>query len=234
LTFLPNEYILAANELQGYKMVVWANKKRLRCGLAFVIGMAACALVIDSYQERSAMNARLVAVETEQKATAQNIQEIKDILIRTAQKVNYTPKEEECLAKNIYHEAGVESDVGKVAVGQVTINRLKTGRWGDNLCDVIYAKKQFSWTISKKLKNEKPKGELWENSKRITKKVLSGLRVKTLDKGLFYHTNYIHTPAWVEPGSKITQIDQHIFYTKTKFVLKIKKTQKKKARTRRA
>ena len=38
-------------------------------------------------------------------------------------RVKYTPADAECLAKNIYFEAGVESTAGKLAVANVTINR---------------------------------------------------------------------------------------------------------------
>lgn len=201
--------------------------------LVSFIGVALItAAVIDMYHERRDMHARMEVVEQTTAQTAQDIQIIKDVLVRSAKQINYTAEEEQCLAKNIYHEAGVESDVGKVAVGQVTINRLKTGRWGDNLCDVVYAKKQFSWTLSKKLKNEEPKGKLWEDSRRVARKVLAGLRVSTLANSMFYHTDYIDTPKWVEPKAKVTQIDQHIFYTKTKFVLKPKKEPKNKTHHR--
>lgn len=200
--------------------------------LSFIGGGLILAAAVDMYQERQIMHARMAVVEQTTAQTAQDIQIIKDVLVRSAKQIKYTPEEEQCLAKNIYHEAGVESDVGKVAVGQVTINRLKTGRWGDNLCDVVYAKKQFSWTLSKKLKNEEPKGKLWEDSRRVARKVLAGLRVSTLANSMFYHTDYINTPKWVEPKAKVTQIDQHIFYTKTKFVLKPKKEPKTKTHRR--
>jgi spore germination cell wall hydrolase CwlJ-like protein len=195
-------------------------------------GLVIGAVLFDSYQERQLVRERLDVVEQQTKQTAADIQEIKDVLIHSAERITYTQDDEKCLAKNIYHEAGVESKVGKVAVGQVTINRLKTGRWGDNICDVVYAKEQFSWTLSKKLKNEEPKGQLWEDSLRVTAQVLAGLRVKSLTDSLFYHTDYISLPAWVEPSALITQIDQHKFYTKAKFVLKKKKPKEKRKHRR--
>jgi spore germination cell wall hydrolase CwlJ-like protein len=51
----------------------------------------------------------------------------------------------ECLAKNIYFEARGESTAGRKAVGQVTINRAKDGRWPNTLCGVVQQKHQFSW-----------------------------------------------------------------------------------------
>ncbi|MCR5735871.1 MAG: cell wall hydrolase [Lachnospiraceae bacterium] len=47
------------------------------------------------------------------------------------------------LAALIQCEAGYEVYEGQVSVGTVVINRLKTGRWGNSIYSVIYAKSQF-------------------------------------------------------------------------------------------
>jgi len=47
-------------------------------------------------------------------------------------------KDAECLAENIYHEARGESTLGKIAVGLVTINRVRDARWPSNICSVVY------------------------------------------------------------------------------------------------
>jgi hypothetical protein len=48
-----------------------------------------------------------------------------------------TPQDEECLTRNIYFEANGESEEGKVAVGIVTINRVRDGRFGNTICAVV-------------------------------------------------------------------------------------------------
>ena len=48
-----------------------------------------------------------------------------------------TQSDLDCLARNIYHEAGNESIEGKVAVGLVTINRSNSGRFPDSICGVV-------------------------------------------------------------------------------------------------
>ena len=53
-------------------------------------------------------------------------------------------KELNCLAKNIYYEAGNESLEGKVAVGVVTLNRVNDGRFGDSVCDVVHKRTVIS------------------------------------------------------------------------------------------
>ena len=50
---------------------------------------------------------------------------------------SFTSKDEDCLARNIYYEAGGEPEEGKVAVGIVTINRVKDGRFSNSICGVV-------------------------------------------------------------------------------------------------
>ena len=118
-----------------------------------------------------------------------------------------------CLAKNIYHEAGVEEWDGKIAVGQVTMQRIGKRNWGDTVCEVVYKRKQFSWTNDAALRKEVPKGPLWEESKRAARAVIKGERVPELTASLFYHAEYISDPAWASADYKVAQLGQHIFYT---------------------
>ena len=46
----------------------------------------------------------------------------------------------ECMAKNIFYEAGAEPTEGKIAVGIVTLNRAQDGRFGKSVCDVVKAR----------------------------------------------------------------------------------------------
>ena len=119
--------------------------------------------------------------------------------------------EEMCLAKNIYYEAGTENHQGKVAVAQVTINRVRSGFWGDTVCEVVYAKKQFSWTNRRFHRN--PSGKHWEESKAVAKNTLYGnARLPAMNTALFYHSTHVN-PDWVDPTHKITQVGHHIFYS---------------------
>lgn len=145
------------------------------------------------------------------------VQDVKAMvmLIQTKERLNYTRADMECLAKNIYHEAGVEPKMGKFAVAQVTLNRLKDGRWGNNICKVVYARAQFSWTLYNKKRQETPKGQLWAESREVARTVLDrGFRVKGLEESLLYHADYIRPPLWSKSVAKIQQIGQHIFYKK--------------------
>lgn len=132
---------------------------------------------------------------------------------KAAEAPRYTERDVWCLAKNIYHEAGAESDLGKYAVAQVTMNRVKHERWSHSVCDVVMEYKQFSWTLDKKLRHIQPKGVMWVRSMEIARDVLhNGVHIKALENALFFHATYVN-PYWARNKQRITQIDRHIFYT---------------------
>jgi len=164
----------------------------------------------------TALVAVLGFMQLEIETVHEDVQDIKSYIIKTDNRISYTKAEAECLAKNIYHEAGVEPIEGKFAVAQVTLNRLKSGRWGRDICKVVYAKAQFSWTLSKKKRAEQPKGQLWAESQAVARSVLDrGYRVPSLAQSTLYHADYIKPPLWTKSVAKIQQIGQHIFYEKT-------------------
>ena len=162
----------------------------------------------------TALVAVLGFIQMEIQVVHDDVQEIKQFLVRTPERLKYTTADAQCLAKNIYHEAGVEPIEGKFAVAQVTLNRLKTGRWGHSICDVVYSKAQFSWTLSKRKVREEPKGELWAESLTVARTVLDkGVRVPSLSQSTYYHADYVN-PLWSKSVVKIQQIGQHVFYKK--------------------
>ena len=119
--------------------------------------------------------------------------------------IKLSPKELDCLARNVYYEAGTEEPIGKIAVAQTTLNRVKLGYW-------VYAPKQFSWTRDVRA-YEKPKGLLWEEAKLAVSSVTdNGLRIRQLGKALFYHADYVN-PDWRDDHKRIAQIGTHVFYT---------------------
>jgi spore germination cell wall hydrolase CwlJ-like protein len=124
----------------------------------------------------------------------------------------------DCLAINIYREAGYEPFEGKVAVAQVTMNRVKDGRFGKDVCGVVYQKNvvmekvvcQFSWACDSVHKSRPVNVAAYNESYEVAKKVLlEGFQLSILKDALYYHANYIN-PRW--SLDKIGQIGQHIFY----------------------
>ena len=127
-------------------------------------------------------------------------------------------KQLECLTRNIYWEAASEPFEGKVAVAQVTMNRVAQGKFGDSVCEVIYQRNvfyervicQFSWVCETTHKTRPVHPPLWAESELVAKKVLlENFRLPGLKGALYYHADYV-SPGWKLP--KIDQIGRHIFY----------------------
>jgi spore germination cell wall hydrolase CwlJ-like protein len=162
---------------------------------------------------------RIDRVEHAVLAIAEDVQDIKQAVVieRDHQTIKYSKEEFDCLARNIYYEAGIEDRVGKIAVAQVTLNRLRTGYWGSNICKVVYAPAQFSWTQIKRRAWLTNNGPLWEESQQVATEVLQhGTRITTLKTSLFYHADYIVKPYWSDDTKRAAHIGQHIFYTQAK------------------
>ena len=148
-------------------------------------------------------------------------------------KVKYTPEDIDCLAKNIYFEAGVESTAGKQAVANVTINRTVQERFPNTICEVVqegihyYNKRkknhypvrnrcQFSWYCDGK-SDEPRQGKIWTAAKGLAVKVLTQSYEQSLiditDGATHYHANWMEKfPKWSEEKIVVTSIDNHIFY----------------------
>ena len=127
-------------------------------------------------------------------------------------------KQLECLARNIYFEAGKESFEGKVAVAQVTLNRAESGLFPSDICKVVYQKNvfmekvvcQFSWYCETNAKTKPMHPEVYDECYSVAKKVLlEGFRLDILNDALYYHATYV-SPGWKK--QKITKIGNHIFY----------------------
>ena len=137
-------------------------------------------------------------------------------VVNTGKRMKYIRLDIFCLAKNIYHEASVESRLGQYAVAQVTLNRVRSNQYPNTVCDVVMDPWQFSWANKKSIRWTHPRGPLWENSKKIAENViLRGKRVMGLEDALFYHADYVR-PRWRDVNYKIAQIDSHIFYKKAR------------------
>jgi len=135
---------------------------------------------------------------------------------------NLTVKEREaqiqCLTQNIYWEAASEPFEGKVAVAQVTMNRMNSGKFPTTVCEVVQQRNvfydkvvcQFSWFCESTYKTRPVYPKHWEESEAVAKKVLlEGFRLDSLKEALYYHADYVN-PKWNK--DKITKIGQHIFY----------------------
>jgi len=127
-----------------------------------------------------------------------------------------------CLTKNIYWEAGSEPFEGKVAVAQVTMNRVDSGRFASDICGVVYQKNviyeklvcQFSWYCDGSSRVKPIHPARWRESEEVAKQVLfEGFRLPSLRSALYFHADYIN-PRWGKP--QVAKIGRHVFYSESK------------------
>jgi spore germination cell wall hydrolase CwlJ-like protein len=131
---------------------------------------------------------------------------------RTGRTVEYEDLDVFCLAKNVFHEASIEEELGMFAVAQVTINRVRNANYPDTICDVVMQPSQFSWANDKDRRWTHPSGSKWETAKRIARQVIKeGYRVPALQSAMFYHADY-SKPSWSDPSAVVAQVGTHIFY----------------------
>jgi spore germination cell wall hydrolase CwlJ-like protein len=124
-----------------------------------------------------------------------------------------------CLAMNIYYESRGEYSIGQMAVASVTINRLYTNRWGDDLCDVVWYKSkvrkrwigQFSWTVDRNSKIPSDK-DAWEKAQEIALDVWNKNYdfVDPTNGATHFHAVYVK-PKWSKKAWNKKKIGRHVF-----------------------
>ncbi|WP_420864435.1 cell wall hydrolase [Zooshikella ganghwensis] len=115
-----------------------------------------------------------------------------------------------CLQLNLYHEARGEGIAGMLAVAEVTMNRVKSPQWPNQVCQVVYQNKQFSWTHDDipDLMKDRESAEL---SALLSQVVLNGLNLN-LTKGATHYHSHLIQPYWTHSLTRTVQIGNHIFY----------------------
>jgi|TARA_R110002074_G_C12505886_1_gene663003 spore germination cell wall hydrolase CwlJ-like protein len=138
-----------------------------------------------------------------------------------------------CLAEAIYFEAGNQPIVGKLAVGNVIINRMYSPQYPDKICDVVHQgpvreswkkngvfypikhKCQFSYWCDGK--SDIPKfGPTWDDSSAVAYWILADndldyTYLDIVEGATHYHAVYV-TPGWSYNLQKVVKIQDHIFY----------------------
>ncbi len=120
-----------------------------------------------------------------------------------------------CLALNVYFEARSEPINSQFAVAEVTMNRVQSGKYPDTVCEVVWQRKQFSWTHDGKSDNPK-EGHAWRVALAVAKSTLSdtkGFTRQLPPNTSHYHADYV-SPYWVSHYKKVGTIGRHIFYRK--------------------
>lgn len=122
-----------------------------------------------------------------------------------------------CLALNLYHEARGEPDLGKIAVGQVVMNRVANPQFPGTVCQVVrdggewpQLRCQFTWWCDGR-SDEPRDARAWQRSRALARKVYWGYAPDPTHGALWYHADYA-SPRWAAMFDRGPMIGRHIFY----------------------
>ena len=121
-----------------------------------------------------------------------------------------------CLSTTVYLEARGQTLRGQEAVAEVALRRLESGIWGNSLCGVVTARKQFAPTLV-------PSGTLlnsdssWSQSidvalaSQTNWNLPAGERREIVPGASHFVARALARPAWVK-SHRIATIGGHTFY----------------------
>lgn len=149
--------------------------------------------------------------------------------VRPASFYDVAQQETHCLATNMYFEARGESYEGKKAVAFVTLNRVESDKFPNNICDVVYQaqysswwktnkdrlvpirnKCQFSWYCDGKSDRIRNTSE-YDSLYRLASEIIVGKHTDNTNGAEYYHASYVR-PVWRLAFNKTADIGEHTFY----------------------
>jgi len=140
----------------------------------------------------------------------------------------WSKQDHECLSLNIYHESRSDSFAGRIAVADVTLNRIDSNLFPDTICEVVQQAKtrvnwkgnivpvrgmcHFSWYCDG-MSDDPLEEDAWEESKIIADIALQGGWRGISEGATHYHATYVE-PNWINDRGMVPvgRIGQHKFY----------------------
>ena len=126
-------------------------------------------------------------------------------------------REHRCLSEAMYYEARGEGVSGEKAVAEVAFHRLRSGKYGDSICDVVFSGAsrpgcQFSFTCNGMIRQAKRPKE-WTSAQYLAARILTGeVRLNNTTGGATsYHSTAVQ-PDWASVLTKTVKIGNHVFY----------------------
>lgn len=117
-----------------------------------------------------------------------------------------------CLAMNIYHEGRGESAKGRAAIASVTMNRVRSKRYPDTVCEVVWQRKQFSWTHVAARHHVIANANAWRQAVVIAELFISGAESSEVGDATHYHTVHVQ-PSWQDDSKLVALVGDHVFYS---------------------
>ena len=137
---------------------------------------------------------------------------------RTGREQRLKVAEHTCLSLAIYFEARSESELGRLAVARVILNRVNSPFYPDTICEVVYQNAvkrdgcQFSFACNGQ--SDRPRrGKAWEQAKALATRAIAGDGgVQAIATATHFHADYVQ-PKWTDSMTRLIKIGRHIFYS---------------------
>jgi N-acetylmuramoyl-L-alanine amidase len=139
---------------------------------------------------------------------------------RRRTRLSVDPEARDYLIKTLVFEAAGETEIGKIAVAYVVLNRQRIGRWGDKIKDVVTHPWQFEPWMTRRDEIEKlsPQDHRYQDAAEIVEAVLAG-RIPDPTAGATHFLNPVvvrkrrggSLPSWADVEGK--PIGRHVFYS---------------------
>lgn len=120
-----------------------------------------------------------------------------------------------CLSTTLYLEARDQSVLGQHAVAEVALRRADSGLWGDSVCDVVTARKQFAPSIVSP-RTRLTNTEAWSQSVTIALEAQrnwalpAGERKEVVPGASHFLAHAIASPSW-RNAYQVATIGDHTF-----------------------
>lgn len=125
--------------------------------------------------------------------------------------VSLDHRQVECMATAIYHEARGEPLVGQIGVAHVIMNRVKSNRHPNSVCEAVYKPHQFT-----NIKNARPDkdSKAWAKAVKLSSLIQAGqISDPTLGSTLYHNPITAPKPRWDFTKLRmVVNIDNHRYY----------------------
>jgi N-acetylmuramoyl-L-alanine amidase len=111
----------------------------------------------------------------------------------------------ECMAKVVYHEAANQPRKGQLAVAQLIMNRVQSGRFAATPCAVANQRGQFFQTSA----YNPPRDDRWATAVSVAREARDGTADDVTEGAMFYRVASQRAP---QGRARVAVIGAHAFY----------------------
>jgi N-acetylmuramoyl-L-alanine amidase len=187
--------------------ILTGKNMALRLAAVAALGLfAAPALAETSLPILPGEDDRVIAATVGQPAAAGNGLATLVQMVATAEPAApATAAELDCLATAVWFESRGEALEGQLAVAQAVVNRAQSGRWGQGVCGVIKAPRQFNFVASRVQRST----ATFTTAMAVARVAINGLWHDMADGAHSFHSARLK-PRW--RLTRVAQIGNHVFY----------------------